>query len=271
MLANQALDILMPTLPRRLPLAGDSRMPIWIRCTKKILLEEGHSIPNLIHIFQLIVRHSDLFYSCRAQFVPQIVNSLIRLGFRYSRTAESTLLSLELAGLVVGWERRRQNEMKVVADSDIRNENTEGFDPGPLSADPKRSVDGMTFPEDTTKSAEVEPGVQSLCVLSPGGALSIPNIETPGPASQPDEEYKPNAATTEFIFNFLLRVRLPSTLYFSYDKQVRSFEDASFLELETLFVHIAWVYFPLSTASFKLYHDIFSITVEYLQSFIQCP
>lgn len=54
LLVKQALDILMPALPRRLPL-GDSRMPIWIRYTKKILVEEGHSIPNLIHIFQLIV------------------------------------------------------------------------------------------------------------------------------------------------------------------------------------------------------------------------
>ena len=75
LLVKQALDILMPALPRRLPL-GDSQMPVWIRYTKKILVEEGHSIPNLIHIFQLIVRHSDLFYSCRAQFVLQMVNSL---------------------------------------------------------------------------------------------------------------------------------------------------------------------------------------------------
>ncbi|KAJ6736833.1 hypothetical protein OIU85_018951 [Salix viminalis] len=29
-------------------------MPIWIRY-KKILVEEGHSIPNLIHIFELVV------------------------------------------------------------------------------------------------------------------------------------------------------------------------------------------------------------------------
>ena len=32
---------------------------------KKIMVEEGHSIPNLIHVFQLIVRHLNLFYNCR--------------------------------------------------------------------------------------------------------------------------------------------------------------------------------------------------------------
>lgn len=207
MLVKQALDILMPALPRRLPL-GDSRMPIWIRYTKKILVEEGHSIPNLIHIFQLIVRHSDLFYSCRAQFVPQMVNSLSRLGLPYNTTAENRRLAIELAGLVVGWERQRQNEMKVVTDSDVPSQNNDGFNSGSAGADPKRSVDGSTFPEDSTKRVKVEPGLQSLCVMSPGGASSIPNIETPGSASQPDEEFKPNAAMEEMIINFLIRVAL---------------------------------------------------------------
>ncbi|GJY69309.1 transformation/transcription domain-associated protein-like protein [Tanacetum coccineum] len=114
MLVKQALDILMPTLPRRLPIGDNSCMPIWIRYTKKILVEEGHSIPNLIHIFQLIVRHSDLFYCCRAQFVPQMVNSLNRLSLPYNTTSENRRLAIELAGLVVNWERQRQNEMKIV-------------------------------------------------------------------------------------------------------------------------------------------------------------
>ncbi|KDP46748.1 hypothetical protein JCGZ_06536 [Jatropha curcas] len=207
LLVKQALDILMPALPRRLPL-GDSRMPIWIRYTKKILVEEGHSIPNLIHIFQLIVRHSDLFYSCRAQFVPQMVNSLSRLGLPYNTTAENRRLAIELAGLVVGWERQRQNEMKIVTDSDAPSQTSDGFNPGSAVADPKRTVDGSTFPEDPSKRVKVEPGLQSLCVMSPGGASSIPNIETPGSGGQPDEEFKPNAAMEEMIINFLIRVAL---------------------------------------------------------------
>lgn len=214
MLVKQALDILMPALPRRLPL-GDSRMPIWIRYTKKILVEEGHSIPNLIHIFQLIVRHSDLFYSCRAQFVPQMVNSLSRLGLPYNTTAENRRLAIELAGLVVNWERQRQNEMKVVTDSDAPSQINEMKVFNPSSAESKRSVDGSTFPEDT-KRVKAEPGLQPLCVMSPGGPSSIPNIETPGSSSQPDEEFKPNAAMEEMIINFLIRVRLTSNLCFNF-------------------------------------------------------
>lgn len=208
MLVKQALDILMPALPRRLPLGDNSRMPIWIRYTKKILVEEGHSIPNLIHIFQLIVRHSDLFYSCRAQFVPQMVNSLSRLGLPYNTTSENRRLAIELAGLVVSWERQRQNEMKVVNEGDVPSQNSDGFNHGSSGVDPKRSVDGPTFSEDPSKRLKVEPGLQSLGVMSPGGASSIPNIETPGSTGQPDEEFKPNAAMEEMIINFLIRVAL---------------------------------------------------------------
>ncbi|WJX55827.1 non-specific serine/threonine protein kinase [Trifolium repens] len=204
MLVRQALDILMPALPRRLPF-GDSRMPIWIRYTKKILVEEGHSIPNLIHIFQLIVRHSDLFYSCRAQFVPQMVNSLSRLGLPYNITTENGRLAIELAGLVVNWERQRQNEMKVVTESDAPSQINDVFNAS--SAESKRSVEGSIFPDDTTKRVKADPGLQPLCVMSPGGPSSIPNIETPGSSSQPDEEFKPNAAM-EMIINFLIRVAL---------------------------------------------------------------
>nr|XP_009601660.1 probable transcription-associated protein 1 isoform X2 [Nicotiana tomentosiformis] len=214
MLVKQALDILMPALPRRLPL-GDSRMPIWIRYTKKILVEEGHSIPNLIHIFQLIVRHSDLFYSCRAQFVPQMVNSLSRLGLPYNTTAENRRLAIELAGLVVNWERQRQSEMKIVPANDGTGQNADGLSHASAgSVDLKHPMDGSSFSEDPGKRVKVEPGLQSLCVMSPGGASSISNIETPGSGGQPDEEFKPNAAMEEMIINFLIRVWLSPELFF---------------------------------------------------------
>ncbi|KAJ6816627.1 putative transformation/transcription domain-associated protein [Iris pallida] len=196
----------MPALPRRL-LAGDARVPIWIRYTKKILVEEGHSIPNMIHIFQLIVRHSDLFYSCRAQFVPQMVNSLSRLGLPYNTTAENRRLAIELAGLVVAWERQRQNEMKIIPDTEGHVQTTDVFHTSSVGGDSKRPSDASSFPDDLSKRVKVEPGLQSLCVMSPSGA-SIPNIETPGSVVQADEEYKPNAAMEEMIITFLIRVAL---------------------------------------------------------------
>ena len=58
-LVKQALDILTPALPMRLP-ACDHKYPTWIKWTKKIIVEEGHSLPQLIHIWQLIVRYKSL-------------------------------------------------------------------------------------------------------------------------------------------------------------------------------------------------------------------
>ncbi|KAL3525275.1 hypothetical protein ACH5RR_013647 [Cinchona calisaya] len=202
MLVKQALDILMPALPRRLPL-GDSRMPIWIRYTKKILVEEGYSIPNLIHIFQLIVRHSDLFYRCRAQFVPQMVNSLSRLGLPYNTAAENRRLAIELAGLVVNWEKQRQSEMKIAAGSSGSGQSNGVLNHDSGSGDQVHAVDGSNFSEDPNKRIKVEPGLQPLGVMSP-----MPNVETPGSSGQPDEEFKPNAAMEEMIINFLIRVAL---------------------------------------------------------------
>ncbi|XP_078446328.1 phosphatidylinositol 3- and 4-kinase family protein with FAT domain-containing protein isoform X2 [Wolffia australiana] len=206
MLVRQALDILMPALPRRLP-PGDSRVPIWIRYTKKILVEEGHSIPNLIHIFQLIVRHSDLFYSCRAQFVPQMVNSLSRLGLPFTNTTENRRLAIKLAGLVVSWEKQRQSEAKTMPDREGHALVADVYSSASVVSDPKRPSDVSSFPDELTKRVKVEPGLQSLCIMSPGGS-SISNIETPGSTGHVDEEYKPNAAMEEMIINFLIRVSL---------------------------------------------------------------
>ncbi|KAJ6762415.1 ATAXIA TELANGIECTASIA MUTATED ATM -RELATED [Salix koriyanagi] len=95
-----------------------------------------------------------------------------------------------------------------MTDGDVPSQSNDGFNPGSAGTDSKRAVDGSTFPEDASKRVKVEPGLQSICVMSPGGALSIPNIETPGPGVQPDEEFKPNAAMEEMIINFLIRVAL---------------------------------------------------------------
>ena len=38
---------------------------LWSRYTKKILVEEGHSMNHLTHIWQLVVRHEQLFYTSR--------------------------------------------------------------------------------------------------------------------------------------------------------------------------------------------------------------
>ena len=110
-LVRQALGALTPALPKRLP-QGDHKYPIWIRYTKKILVEEGHSLPHLIHVWNLIVSHESHFYPSRAQFVPQMVNSLSRLGLPSSSPAENRALSVDLVELVLRWEKSRERRVK---------------------------------------------------------------------------------------------------------------------------------------------------------------
>ena len=104
-LVKAALDILVPALPRRLPPAELVKAIKW---TKKIMSEEGHAVPTLLHIFQLLVtllplgvelfnggpvlgppscrvptnqvRHPALFYAYRQQFLSQMLQFFNRLG-----------------------------------------------------------------------------------------------------------------------------------------------------------------------------------------------
>ena len=62
--------------------------PPWAVVVRKTLIEEGHSTPQLLIIFELIVSHSDLFYESRDLFVPQMVNALPRLGSAPAATSE---------------------------------------------------------------------------------------------------------------------------------------------------------------------------------------
>jgi len=105
-LVKEALDILTPALPKRLPPAENHKYPSWIKWTKKIIVEEGHSLSQLIHIWQLLVRHPQLFYNCRAQFVPQMVNSLTRIGSAPKCPVENVKLTVDLAQLIIKWDTR---------------------------------------------------------------------------------------------------------------------------------------------------------------------
>jgi hypothetical protein len=50
---RQALEILTPAMPVRME-DGNTMLTHW---TKKIIVEEGHSVQQLFHILQLVVRH----------------------------------------------------------------------------------------------------------------------------------------------------------------------------------------------------------------------
>ncbi len=62
------------TLAYRSVLLTDSELsiPVWIKYLRRTMMEESHSSPNVIHIFQTIVRHADLLYCARAHFATHV-------------------------------------------------------------------------------------------------------------------------------------------------------------------------------------------------------
>ena len=103
-LIRQALDILSPVLQQRMP--NEQGHPLWAKITRRLLAEEGHGLSQIAIIYQLINRQPDLFYGCRALFIPHMVNSLSTLGLHGSATHETRLLSLDMLSVVFHWEQK---------------------------------------------------------------------------------------------------------------------------------------------------------------------
>ena len=198
-LVRQALDILTPALPKRLP-PGEHKYPIWIRYTKKILVEEGHSLPHLVHIWQMLVRHADNpdFYASRAQFIPQMVNSLNRLGAGTSCPPENRKLAIDLAEMMIKWENRRIQEKE-----------------GKASGQQQKRRGDASDGNAAKRAKPEEGGVYPASPLGSGSALSpAPMMARSGSqsthSSGGDDEFKPSSAMVEMVVNFLIKVAFMS-------------------------------------------------------------
>ncbi len=112
-LVTQALELLAPSLPKRVASSGDSRIPIWAKWPRKILSEESTNLQQLISIFQFLVKHPDLFYESREQFAPLIIQSLSKIAQPVPQQTtqpssnETKKLALNLITLIWQWEERR--------------------------------------------------------------------------------------------------------------------------------------------------------------------
>lgn len=92
------------------PSSSTHAFPTWVRWTRKVLVEDGHVLPQLISIWQLVIRHPALYFGAREQFVQLIVGSLGKLGLAASSTSDTRILSVELVELICLWEwKERKN------------------------------------------------------------------------------------------------------------------------------------------------------------------
>ncbi|XP_068243023.1 transformation/transcription domain-associated protein isoform X3 [Palaemon carinicauda] len=112
---RQALEILTPAMPVRME-DGNTMLTHW---TRKILVEEGHSVGQLVHILQLVVRHANVYYPVRHHLTHHITQAMHRLGFTPTANLDQRRLAVDLAEVCIKWEEQR---VKEDADSDNGSE-----------------------------------------------------------------------------------------------------------------------------------------------------
>uniref|UniRef100_A0A6A7FXF6 Transformation/transcription domain-associated protein-like n=6 Tax=Hirondellea gigas TaxID=1518452 RepID=A0A6A7FXF6_9CRUS len=105
---RQALEILTPAMPQRME-DGNTMLTHW---TRKILVEEGHSIGQLVHILQLVVRHVDVYQPVRQHLVHHITSAMHKLGFSITANMDQKRLAVDLAEVCIKWEEKRVADEK---------------------------------------------------------------------------------------------------------------------------------------------------------------
>lgn len=103
---RQALEILTPAMPQRME-DGNTMLTHW---TKKIIIEEGHTLGQLVHMLQLLVRHFRVYYPVRHHLIQHMVTSVQRLGFTPNASIEHKKIAVDLAEVIIRWEVQRIKE-----------------------------------------------------------------------------------------------------------------------------------------------------------------
>ncbi|XP_072524225.1 transformation/transcription domain-associated protein isoform X6 [Salminus brasiliensis] len=113
-IVRQAMAILTPAVPARME-DGHQMLTHW---TRKIIVEEGHTVPQLVHILHLIVQHFRVYYPVRHHLVQHMISAMQRLGFTPSVTIEQRKLAVDLAEVVIKWELQRIKDQQPESETD---------------------------------------------------------------------------------------------------------------------------------------------------------
>ncbi|XP_077057237.1 transformation/transcription domain-associated protein isoform X2 [Siphateles boraxobius] len=113
-IVRQAMAILTPAVPARME-DGHQMLTHW---TRKIIVEEGHTVPQLVHILHLIVQHFRVYYPVRHHLVQHMISAMQRLGFTPSVTIEQRKLAVDLAEVVIKWELQRIKDQQSESEAD---------------------------------------------------------------------------------------------------------------------------------------------------------
>ncbi|XP_067100393.1 transformation/transcription domain-associated protein isoform X3 [Osmerus mordax] len=207
-IVRQAMAILTPAVPARME-DGHQMLTHW---TRKIIVEEGHTVPQLVHILHLIVQHFRVYYPVRHHLVQHMISAMQRLGFTPSVTIEQRKLAVDLAEVVIKWELQRIKDQQPESEADPAPSG-EGSCPA-TGAGVKRglSMDAASSSSSSSSSASsssaaATPGPDAKRFRTAAGAVStvfgrsqsMPGTETL--LTKPVEKQH-----TDTVVNFLIRI-----------------------------------------------------------------
>ena len=153
-IVRSALDVILPSMP--LKQNANNCKDAYVHWTRKILVEEGHTISQLMHVLLLVVRHQRVYYPANASLIQQMVASMQRLGLAPNNNREQRRLAVDVADSLIKWEVRRVGEM-----ADAKNNPPP---PPPSTSLPPAPVEGAADPVkvELDGTAGVVPAVQPL-------------------------------------------------------------------------------------------------------------
>uniref|UniRef100_A0A4W6FBR2 Transformation/transcription domain-associated protein n=1 Tax=Lates calcarifer TaxID=8187 RepID=A0A4W6FBR2_LATCA len=187
-IVRQAMAILTPAVPARME-DGHQMLTHW---TRKIIVEEGHTVPQLVHILHLIVQHFRVYYPVRHHLVQHMISAMQRLGFTPSVTIEQRKLAVDLAEVVIKWELQRIKDQQPESEAEVAA-GGEGTSGGAV----KRglSLEAAATGQDV-KRFRTAAGAASTVF---GRSQSMPGTETM--LTKPVEKQH-----TDTVVNFLIRI-----------------------------------------------------------------
>ncbi|XP_076072619.1 transformation/transcription domain-associated protein-like isoform X5 [Mytilus galloprovincialis] len=195
---RQALEILTPAMPGRME-DGNGMLTHW---TKKIIVEEGHTVAQLVHILQLIVRHYKVYYPVRHHLIPHMVNSLQRLGFTSSASLEHRKLAVDLAEVIIKWEMQRIKEDVECVEKEPPDDVTNALNQNVPAKRTSASVTSVDSPQEPKRSRHSSGAVSSQCVVLEGqDILSESSNRSLTDVNRPIDKHSCDA-----VVNFLLRI-----------------------------------------------------------------
>lgn len=103
-LVREALDILAPVMSLRL-VDGESPNS-WLKWPRRVLSEDGFNVTQVLNVYQFIDQHPDLFFPAREHFISNIITAMGKLTILANAALENQVLAIDLAELILSWERK---------------------------------------------------------------------------------------------------------------------------------------------------------------------